>query len=453
MLLSKWRGNYQPYVSLARLFFACHLSPLQGLLRFRPDPLSYSLTLAGLAPFPDLWVPLALARQVAEELGRDDELAALLDWETRAAWSVEDKEVGGVVHNWKIGANSIDPQEYSTALMLSTPFPRVHLLPTSRQIRTLLPPASSFRRLAGPEHEQAGSWDAMWGKLVEWSVRVYEGVLEREEREEAGESADEAESEEVQAEGEDDLAPFFAFTTLSSLLHHLSLLPSSTSASSPPSTLTHLGPSLALSRAALLPSSSSSSRRGGVRTRVKLSAHLCDALSRLALHSYATVAAPPRRSHPAAAAVDEGEGEGEATLATLEARLAALEAHLGAPTSLSPSEPSPSSRRVRFAPPPEPDPLPTDTKRETGDAAEVRRLRRDLRALERVVDRLAAASTASAPAPGAPPGGLALLSGQGQAQGQALGLLVAAFVAGVAVGVALTGAGGGGGVGMGVGGT
>jgi len=88
-------------------------------LRFRLDRLDYSTTLGELAPraplclapLPeplvltstnhtvlDLWVPLRTARRVAAELSVLDELAALLEWPTRGAYSVEDKEEGGLVH-------------------------------------------------------------------------------------------------------------------------------------------------------------------------------------------------------------------------------------------------------------------------------------------------------------------------------------------------------------------
>lgn len=46
----------------------------------------------------DIWVSLRTAREVAEELEVLDELAGLLEWEGRKAWSVEDKEEGGMVH-------------------------------------------------------------------------------------------------------------------------------------------------------------------------------------------------------------------------------------------------------------------------------------------------------------------------------------------------------------------
>ena len=97
------------------------LSAVQGLLRFDlRRPLDYDTSLAGLAPCQfvravclsanmadpycvrtivnDIWAPLQTARRVAEELGVLDELAGLLEWETRRAFTVEDKEEGGLVH-------------------------------------------------------------------------------------------------------------------------------------------------------------------------------------------------------------------------------------------------------------------------------------------------------------------------------------------------------------------
>ncbi|KAL8290531.1 hypothetical protein RQP46_002789 [Phenoliferia psychrophenolica] len=109
----------EPFISLSRIFLACSLSPLEGLVRFKLRRPGYDSSLGGLAPWNDIWVPLPEARRVAKELNVDDELAALLEWETRSAWSVEDKEEGGLVHNWKIQSDVIDPQRYSTEAMLS----------------------------------------------------------------------------------------------------------------------------------------------------------------------------------------------------------------------------------------------------------------------------------------------------------------------------------------------
>jgi hypothetical protein len=95
-------GCSEPFVSLFRIFLACELSPLEGLLRFGLERPGYDSGLGGIAPFKDIWVPLATARRVAQELDVLVELAALLEWETRTAWSVEDREVGGIVHKYGV---------------------------------------------------------------------------------------------------------------------------------------------------------------------------------------------------------------------------------------------------------------------------------------------------------------------------------------------------------------
>ncbi|GAA5874558.1 hypothetical protein JCM8547_002191 [Rhodosporidiobolus lusitaniae] len=286
----------EPFLSLSRLFLACSLTPLQGLLRFSLDPLSYSLDLSGLAPFPDLWVPLQVAREVAKELGRDGELSALLQWETRAAWSVEDKEEGGMVHNWKIPSPYIDPSKYSTALMLSTSFPRLTLLPSSTQLRTLLPSPSSLPYAPGAGKE-GKSWEALWAKVAEWSVRESEGWLEAGGSEVDGgggglrsppmvssPSGGKGEGEEQR---DDDLSPFYTFTTLTSSLSLLCALPSppSSSPTSPSTVLSYLPHLPPLSRSFFLPSSSLSPASSSLSPATGRAKRLytLDLLSRLVL--------------------------------------------------------------------------------------------------------------------------------------------------------------------------
>jgi hypothetical protein len=67
-------------------------------------------TLSGLSPFPEIWVPLKTAREMAAELGIMDQLGWLLSWRTRgmASWLVEGGaggEVGGGVvgHKYALG--------------------------------------------------------------------------------------------------------------------------------------------------------------------------------------------------------------------------------------------------------------------------------------------------------------------------------------------------------------
>ena len=88
----------EPWVSLGRLFAATDTTPLAGLIRFNLRRPAFDVDLAGLAPFVDMWVPLADARRIADELGVLDELAGLLDWSTRRCWSVFDAEEDALLH-------------------------------------------------------------------------------------------------------------------------------------------------------------------------------------------------------------------------------------------------------------------------------------------------------------------------------------------------------------------
>jgi hypothetical protein len=73
-------------------------APLTGLFRFDLQPYAYDTTLAGLAPYEDVWVSLTIARRVANELGLADDLAGLLDWDSRFAWTIADKEEAALRH-------------------------------------------------------------------------------------------------------------------------------------------------------------------------------------------------------------------------------------------------------------------------------------------------------------------------------------------------------------------
>ncbi|EGG09570.1 uncharacterized protein MELLADRAFT_115747 [Melampsora larici-populina 98AG31] len=93
----------------------------------------YSLLLNGLAPFPDLWVNLKLARQFSIRFGllkTDDEdggnengmLARLLDWNSKSIWSLvtissvkEPIQTGELVSNWRIPEDVLPLCDYSLA--------------------------------------------------------------------------------------------------------------------------------------------------------------------------------------------------------------------------------------------------------------------------------------------------------------------------------------------------
>ncbi|KAI5477326.1 hypothetical protein MNV49_006468 [Pseudohyphozyma bogoriensis] len=168
--------HQETFVSLARVFAALSISPLEGIIMFDLKSPTYDATLAGIAPFNDLWVPLKVAREVADALDVLDELAGLLEWESRGAYSVEDKEEGGVVHNWKISTDTIDPESYSTEAMLSTSFSRIYLLPTGNQVRTLIsPPATK------PESPSTflTTFESLYAHVVDWTILEWESYVDR----------------------------------------------------------------------------------------------------------------------------------------------------------------------------------------------------------------------------------------------------------------------------------
>ncbi|KAH9809901.1 hypothetical protein DFH28DRAFT_513165 [Melampsora americana] len=93
----------------------------------------YSLLLNGLAPFPDLWVNLKLARLFSIRFGLlkvndDDEgnekesglLASLLDWNTKSIWSIvtlssvhQPIRTGELISNWRIPEEVLPLRDYS----------------------------------------------------------------------------------------------------------------------------------------------------------------------------------------------------------------------------------------------------------------------------------------------------------------------------------------------------
>lgn len=137
----------EPFVSLARVFIACGITPIEGLLRFPEVAKSYDTTLGGIAPFTDLWVPLRLARQVVAELGRLDELEQLLAWESRRAWTVEDREEGALLHK----LSRLCRPEFFQAADRRTCFEQLaHRFGTSRVRRLQHAQHAQVRRGRGP---------------------------------------------------------------------------------------------------------------------------------------------------------------------------------------------------------------------------------------------------------------------------------------------------------------
>ncbi|BGP33879.1 hypothetical protein JCM10296v2_005685, partial [Rhodotorula toruloides] len=135
--------------------------------------------------------------------------------------------------------------------MLDTPFARIELLPPGSQVRTLLPPFASLPSFGRDGSEAGESWDLLWSRIVEWSVKEYEGWKDRREEEQQRADLEELSgqlraldsrdtrtratyddlpavdvaNETLAAEEGTDRFPLFFASTLSSLLALLQLIP------------------------------------------------------------------------------------------------------------------------------------------------------------------------------------------------------------------------------------
>lgn len=157
--------HHEPFISIGRLLSLIQPNPIspitaieilkdlnQSLIKssstnynqsFKPI---YSLLLNGLAPFPDLWVNLKLARQFSIRFGllkvndsnqkEEGLLASLLDWDSRAIWSVvtlssvkEPIRTGELVSNWRIPEDVLPLRDYSLASLQETSFNKLELRP------------------------------------------------------------------------------------------------------------------------------------------------------------------------------------------------------------------------------------------------------------------------------------------------------------------------------------
>lgn len=205
----------------------------------------------------DIWVPLKTARTCASRLSRLAELDGLLEWRSRSAFTIDDKEEGGLVSNWKIASDIVDPAQYSTAAMLAVRFPRVHLLPSGTQVRTFVPDERAKGKGKGREGGLvAGSYEEVWRRLLEETTREWEAWLEEDE--------DETE-EEDDGRMRRELVDARLFSTTLSLLALSHALPPETSASTaPPGSILHIAPQ---SRYPLNPEESPGSPSGDLARR------------------------------------------------------------------------------------------------------------------------------------------------------------------------------------------
>ncbi|CEH16017.1 hypothetical protein CBOM_05893 [Ceraceosorus bombacis] len=180
----------EPFVSLAAILHSAGLTVAEGLLRFglRRDRMDFDMTLAGLEPWDEIWVPLATARRVAESLNILEPLASLLSWSTRHVWSL-DEGSSGLVHNWRVPSSVLDPGTYSTASLTASEFAVVEPLAAGQMIRTLVSPEQRRSamlnynppRSAEPVTLRQADARAVNQQLVRWSVQRLETFLSAQE--------------------------------------------------------------------------------------------------------------------------------------------------------------------------------------------------------------------------------------------------------------------------------
>lgn len=163
-----------PYITLSPLFHSSGLTLIQGLLRFSLPPTSFSLSLAGLEPFDDIWVSLPLARSIASSLDLLHALSALLDPRTALAWSL-DESSEGLSHNWRIPQQWIDAASYSTDAITdpNLKWGEVKMLPRGQQVKTLI--SGELRaRVVRREGERRKEKGRKVGELmVRWTSMVW----------------------------------------------------------------------------------------------------------------------------------------------------------------------------------------------------------------------------------------------------------------------------------------
>lgn len=236
-----------PYITLTPLFLTAGLTPLSGLLRFGLSPTAYDVSLAGLEPWDDLWVSLPLARTIAAELGLLPALAAILDANIAAAWSLDEFDEG-LSHNWRVPQHEVDAAAYSTDAITDPGlrFSAVQLLPRGQQIKTLVSAELRSGLVSRAAEQRRRSAFRMHQKLVQWSTQLYAVWIDVTEATKSSETPDGDSAEERKgriAALLEDLKEVVLPPTWTDLCEWLQLLPSPFPEFDPPRQLdTHEGP-------------------------------------------------------------------------------------------------------------------------------------------------------------------------------------------------------------------
>ncbi|CED85017.1 hypothetical protein [Phaffia rhodozyma] len=193
----------EPFVSGSLLLLSQSIPPSELLTRWRiQSPLGYNIHLSGLNPFPDFWIPLKTARQIAKDLGLLRDLGNLLDWSTRrmSSWfeGVGPDGVGVMAHNWKLPTGLVGAEVYSHEMMTRTPFTSdVVFLPDHQPLRTYL----SASTLADLQTISNGSLLPsnvlpIWHSLILLTSQIFESFFDNRESISSSEDPESAEASE-----------------------------------------------------------------------------------------------------------------------------------------------------------------------------------------------------------------------------------------------------------------
>ncbi|WWC86435.1 uncharacterized protein L201_001312 [Kwoniella dendrophila CBS 6074] len=189
----------RPHLSLLPLFLTLNLtsSPLSILstLHLKPnspilDPgteKDYSLTLNGIAPFKDIWVPINLAKKICENLNvnrlfwDDNDLSkGLLSVLMNEIQSWDDGLAIG--HNWLPPSAQLPKSAYSLSTLLATPLAGLDVIQDNRYITTPLDEdtRSHIRRSAqagNPSRIREGKWAEAWDGILTSSDLAWKEFL------------------------------------------------------------------------------------------------------------------------------------------------------------------------------------------------------------------------------------------------------------------------------------
>ncbi|PWN34099.1 uncharacterized protein FA14DRAFT_68528 [Meira miltonrushii] len=126
----------QPFFSIDGMFLLAGLSVPNGLLRFdlRRERGDYDVTLAGLEPREGIWSPFNVAQRIAMELGLSQLLKTFFS--VKHAWSLDEGELNGVVHNWQPAKDQINPSKYSFESLSNDAFDSFSLIKSGQPART-----------------------------------------------------------------------------------------------------------------------------------------------------------------------------------------------------------------------------------------------------------------------------------------------------------------------------